>query len=662
VRNEGNLVHPLGRSVPPPESIALPAFRRPRVTVVIPMHGQLALTLRCLASLVRGAGPTPFRAVVVDDASGDESAAVLDKVAGLRVVALDENVGYLRAVNEGARDVDSPYLCLLNNDVELQPGALQALVATLDADAAIGLAGARLVDMADGTLQEAGGIVFDDGSAANYGRGESPTAPAFQHVRDVDYCSAAAVVVRTELWRRLGGFDERYAPAYYEDVDLAFGVRSLGYRVVYEPNAVVEHVEGASHGRDETSGLKAYQVRNRHVFAAKWRHALTRQCAPGTLLARARDRSPGPRVVVIDAQIPAPDRDAGWARAWELVQSLRRLGAVVTVAPMHAQPGDPWKHVLRRQGVEVLDHEEYVGEALAADPDLVMVARIHAASKALLWVRRLAPRALLVFDTVDLHHVRVGRGSEVTGDGAAHQYARALEELEYAVAASADVTLTVSEVERGVLLRSLPNADVRVLSLVHLERAAGPGFADRRGVLFVGSYGHSPNVDGARYLAQHVMPLVREVLPGLPLWLVGGDPPAEVLALADAHTHVPGWLPDLTACYDACRVVAAPLRYGAGVKGKVVDAMGRGVPTVLTPVAAEGMAVEDGVHTLVGRTPAELAGAIVRLHEDRALWCTTARNARRHVSEAYSAARVDSRLAELLDLAVNRHGRAGAVA
>src|SRR5690606_3762654 len=132
-----------------------------------------------------------------------------------------------------------------------------------------GLVGSQLL-YPDGRLQEAGGLVFDDGSAANYGRFEAPDDPRFASLRDTDYCSGAALAIARALFDRLGGFDGRYAPAYYEDTDLAFAVRAAGCRVLYQPASRVVHLEGASAGTDVRSGIKAYQVRNRAVFAAKW--------------------------------------------------------------------------------------------------------------------------------------------------------------------------------------------------------------------------------------------------------------------------------------------------------------------------------------------------------------------------------------------------------
>ena len=237
---------------------------------------------------------TPFELILVDDASPDHAASLVDSVPGVRLIRLSKNVGYLGACNAGAAAARGRHLLLLNNDTEVRPGFLDALVRLLD-DKSVGVVGSKLV-YPDGRLQEAGGIIFRDGTGWNYGRGESPSRFEYAFVREVDYCSGASLLVRGELWQSLGGFDERYSPAYYEDVDLCFSAREAGYRVLYQPASVVIHHEGASHGTDTASGTKRYQEINRHKFVDKWHDELAAQQLPHSGPVVARDRCRGSRV------------------------------------------------------------------------------------------------------------------------------------------------------------------------------------------------------------------------------------------------------------------------------------------------------------------------------------------------------------------------------
>ena len=181
-----------------------------------------------------------------------QPAEALADVTGLRIVTNDENLGFLRSCNRAAAQARGRYLVLLNNDTLVLPGWLDALLQTAKDGEDVGAVGAKLI-YPNGLLQEAGGIVWQDGSAWNWGRGEDPEDPRFQYVRQVDYCSAACLLVPKALFDELGGFDDRYAPAYYEDTDLCFAIRARGKRVLYQPAAQVVHFEGVSHGTDESS-------------------------------------------------------------------------------------------------------------------------------------------------------------------------------------------------------------------------------------------------------------------------------------------------------------------------------------------------------------------------------------------------------------------------
>lgn len=249
--------------------------RWPSVSVLIPVHGQDQETDECLHALF-GAVPNgiDLEVLVVDDASPSRSTFELLETwmardSRVRAIRMEENVGYLRAVNAVASEAVNDVLVLLNNDTEPQPGWLEALLTTFERQPDAGVVGARLI-YPDGTLQDAGGIIFSDGSAWNLGRELPPELPAFRFLRPVHYCTAAGFATPRALWEQVGGFDERFVPAYYEDVDYCFEVRKLGRAVLMQPASVIVHKEGRSHGTDVSSGVKAYQVANRAAFAGKW--------------------------------------------------------------------------------------------------------------------------------------------------------------------------------------------------------------------------------------------------------------------------------------------------------------------------------------------------------------------------------------------------------
>lgn len=613
----------------------------PRASIVIPVYNQFAHTLACLRALAAHPPCASFEVIVVDDGSSDETEASLPQVAGLHYHRRAVNGGFIAACNDGASLARGDYLVFLNNDTIPQPDWLDALLHTFDEHPDCGLAGAQLL-YPDGRLQEAGGVVFADGSAWNYGRFESPDDPRFAFVREADYCSGAALAVPRKLFAGLGGFDTRYAPAYFEDTDLAFSVRHAGFSTLYQPASRVVHMEGTTSGIDTGSGTKAYQVRNRGVFHAKWRDMLATHpqahTDPGSAATRLRNRA----VLVIDESTPRRDRDSGSLRLVHLMQLLRDENAHVVFMPSDRAHDGAYTEALQQQGVEVwyAPYVERMTSWLRGHGhrfDTVVVCRHFVAREFLPMLREHAPQARIVFDSIDLHYVRERRGAEVTGDASLLWTAERTRELELDVIARSDATLVVSETERTLLAQDAPNARVEVLSNLH--RIAGPGrsFADRHDIVFVGGFRHPPNVDAVQWFASSIFPLIRERLPKVRFHCIGGDVPDEIAALSSQPgVLVHGHVPDITPYMDGARVAVAPLRYGAGVKGKVNLSMAHGQPVVATSCAVEGMHLRTGEDVLVADDAAAFAEAVVQAHCDEVLWQRLAANGLLNVERHFS--------------------------
>ncbi|HYG34059.1 MAG TPA: glycosyltransferase family 2 protein [Clostridia bacterium] len=249
------------------------------VAIIIPCFNGVGMTNACLeslfATLPRGA---EVRIVVVDDASDDGTAACLRRWAGRdsRIIVLRNrtNLGFVDSCNRGARRAGAEMLVFLNNDVVLLPGWLPPLLRVFRESPNVGAVGGKLI-LPDGKLQEAGGVVFSDGSAMNFGRGDTDLDdPLYNAVREVHYCSGALLATPRRLFRRLGGFDDQYRPGYYEDTDYCFKLRVHGYRVFFQPESAVVHWEGGSGGQDQSGGMKQYQAINQAKFAARWKAAL----------------------------------------------------------------------------------------------------------------------------------------------------------------------------------------------------------------------------------------------------------------------------------------------------------------------------------------------------------------------------------------------------
>jgi GT2 family glycosyltransferase/glycosyltransferase involved in cell wall biosynthesis len=339
--------------------LVLPVSQQPLISIIIPTFGQHSLSYTCLASIAKHAPKAAIEVLLVDDAAPEPAADALGAIQGLRIIRNDQNLGFLRTCNAAAKQAQGRYLLFLNNDTIVLEGCVDALVSTFEAHQNVGAVGAKLL-FPDGRLQEAGGIVWRDASAWNWGRNDDPEDPRYQYLREVDYCSAACLMVPSDVFAALSGFDERYTPAYYEDTDLCFGIRESGKRVLYQPAAAVVHFEGATHGTDEGAGLKAHQVRNRRVFKEKWALRLSSHLDNGVCPERERDRVDGKRVLWIEACMLTPDQDSGSLRTWRLLGILCELGCKVTFMADNLESSQPYTRQLQQQGIEVQYTRLYV--------------------------------------------------------------------------------------------------------------------------------------------------------------------------------------------------------------------------------------------------------------------------------------------------------------
>jgi GT2 family glycosyltransferase len=591
--------------------------------------------------------------IVVDDASPEPLAEALAPVGGVTLVRAERNGGFIAACNLGAAKARGERLVFLNNDTIVTDGWLEALDRVFARYPDTGLCGAKLV-YPDGRLQEAGGIVWRDGSAWNVGRGDDPDRPEYNYVRRVDYCSGACLAIPKALFDALGGFDARYAPAYYEDTDLAFAVRAAGKAVRYQPAATVVHFEGTTAGRDEHSGVKKHQALNRATFAQRWAVDLATHRSNGDAPSLEADRGARKRVLVVDANLLTPDRDSGSLRMQAILELCGELGAKATFVADNLEYEERYVRSLEERGVEVICKPwvASVAELLARrgpEFDVVVLSRHYVAAKHLDAVRRFAPQARVVFDTVDLHFLRHERQALVDGERAPATHDRDREQ-ELDVVRRADLTLVVSPVERDLLAELEPGARVDVLSNIHEPNAAGRPYAERAGIVFIGGFRHPPNADAVLWYAHEVLPLVRGRLRGVTTTIVGAEPPAAVQALGAPDFVIAGHVADVDPVFASARVSIAPLRYGAGVKGKVNLAMSYGVPVVATSAAVEGMHLANGLDVLVADHPNTFADAIVRAYGDEALWNRLSKagvdNIRRHFSRE-AAKRTLARVLEL---------------
>jgi len=648
----------------PRQPLELPLSDQPEVSIVIPVHGQYAITRRCLAAIAYAPTAIPYEVIVVDDGSPDATAQWLAVEApGVQVVRHDFARGFNQACCSGVAVARGAFVLLLNNDTEPCAHWLEELLAPFQQWSDTGLVGAQLV-MADGRLQEAGGIVWGDGEPWNYGRGGNPYEPRFAYARQVDYVSGAALVMRADLWRQVGGFSPEFSPAYYEDTDLAFKVRQAGSTVRYAPLARVIHHEGVSNGTDTTAaeGLKRYQDVNAPLFRRKWAHAFEPSGEPSYAEAdRIKDRGILGRALFLDHDTPRPDRDAGGHAALVEMELVQALGWKVTFFPANLAWLGRYSEALQRRGIEVihapfvLSLEQFLRER-GDEFDLIYITRYTVAEQALPLISRHAPQARLLFCNADLHHLRQLRAARAQGlEGEAAKQAleqvRQVQQQELAVIRQVHLTFSYSDVEQAVIeaetFAAAPTATCPWV--VHGPERPEP-LEGREGLAFLGSYGHPPNCEAVDTFLAQLWPQLRERLPDLQLHLYGSGMPSTLQSTWGAlpGVRVEGWIADPATLYNRHRLFIAPLRSGAGLKGKVAAAAAHGIPQVLSPVAAEATGLRDRREIWIARCDHDWLEAIESLYSDNNLWRSMSEASHRYARDTWSRERGLSLMATAL--------------
>jgi GT2 family glycosyltransferase/SAM-dependent methyltransferase/glycosyltransferase involved in cell wall biosynthesis len=606
------------------ERLSLPRSDAPEVTIVLVLFNQAELTLHCLRSLLETRAPSEV--VILDNASTDRTGELLDRMDGATVIRSPENLHFLRGVNRAAEVARGGAILLLNNDTWVEPGSIEAAWRRLAEEPDVGAVGGRIV-LPNGTLQEAGSIIWNDGSCLGYGRGRRPHDPEFAFRRDVDYCSAAFLMVRREAFETLGRFDERFAPAYYEETDLCMRLRGAGLRVVYEPAVAVSHFEFGSAG---TNGAMALQERNRERFVERHAEALAidhRPSGDGPLEARMRDEGQG-RILVIDDRLPVASFGSGLPRATDLLNALRDAGWFVTHYPL--QFPEPESHAVARPELEVVYRRGVAGlPAFLAERsgyyDAVLISRPHNMEyfrRAMALAPEFAARTAVIYDAEAIFANREILKRRVLGleSDPARDAAEIAKEL--GLADGADVVLSVSETEAATF-RDAATGVVRVLGHAIAADPTPAGFEARAGLLFVGALDSddSPNVDSVAWFIDAVMPLIdARIGTDWRLTLAGRSEAPRLQAYDSPRVLRLGRVDDLRPLYDAAKALIAPTRFAAGIPMKAHEAAGAGLPLVVTGLLRDQLGWVEGEALAAGDTAEAFAEACVKVMTDAVAW------------------------------------------
>lgn len=601
-------------------------YKTPKISIIIPVYNQFFYTYNCLKAILEHSGEVEYEVILADDCSTDLVKDIDKFVDGITILHNKENLKFLKNCNHAAEKAKGQYLLFLNNDTQVQMGWLQPLIDIMESKNDIGMVGSKLI-YPNGELQEAGGILWKDGSAWNYGNRKNPEDADYNYVKEVDYISGASIMIKTALWKKIGGFDLRFAPAYCEDSDLAFEVRRLGYKVIYQPLSEVVHFEGISNGNDINCGLKLYQGKNSKKFFDKWKHVLEKEhFQNGIFTFYAKDRSKRKKtILVVDDHVPFYDKDAGGRTTFMYLEMFVRKGYKVLFLGDNFYKHEPYTTVLNQMGVEVLygsyyynNWEKWIIEN-GIYLDYVYFNRPHITIKYLDIIKNYT-KAKLLYYVVDLHYLREYRQYKLIGNHELLESSNKWKKLEFEIISKVDVVHVISLYEQEILLKEFPDKLIRNIPVFIYKKSISDvqkDFRLRQDLIFVGGFGHLPNKDAVLWFANNVYPLILQKYPYMKWHIVGSNVPEEIQKLESDNIIIEGFLSDeeLHKLYGECRIAVVPLRYGAGVKGKVVEAAYYQIPLITTSIGAEGLDISDGSMKVCDEA-GTFAEMVCKLYED----------------------------------------------
>ena len=627
----------------------------PLTSIIIPVYNNIELTRRCIHSIYKIKSRSPIEIIVVDDCSpSDDYKTLLSDFPEVRLIRNEKNSGFLLTVNRGAKEAKGEYILILNNDTEVVPGWLDELTCAMSKHPEAGMIGSQLIHLGTGTLQESGNLICKNGDMLPLGRGESPDHPQFNYFREVDFVSAASIILRKKVFvDEMDGFDRIYVPAYFEDPDLGLRLKQKGYKNYVCPLSRVLHQEMASYG----DALDDKCARNRAVFMDRWRDYL----AENALYADREEpkqclKFPKPRIMYIDAEFPMADRGSGGMDAIFFMEYMIKRGYDVVFHGEYT-PGIVPKYtsILLRMGVEcVCQPQRKIWEYLPAAGwsfSYIFVSRIYQA-RCFDWLLKLhCPQAGYIFDTVDVHFVREQLEADLKNDDTLRKLAADTKKYELAAAEAADATIVISSDEKKLL-----ENEYHLTNVYHIPQARELfGLApnpNRRGAVFIGS-AHPPNLDGLRHFHDDILPLLPKdfklTIIGEALKMMIGKSDEYKDLLKCPQFNFVGFVQDLGTELNNAKITIAPLRYGAGTKGKVASSMSYGVPCVSSAFGTEGTGMVHNENIMIAKTPEEFADYIQQLFNDEVLWKKISDGGIKFIKDNYAPETVEKMMDLLFD-------------
>ncbi len=608
----------------------------PLVSIVIPFKDKPHFLEACIKSILNTSAYKNVEILCIDNGSVESATKsllhVISKHEHIQVIDANLPFNFSKLCNLGAQAAKGKYIYFLNADTVLSQDSIVSLVETAERDDSIGAVGSKMVFSHSGNkIQEAGSIVWNDGSTLGYGRDANPLDPRYNFVREVDYCSACSLLVDKTVLEAIGGFDENYDPAYYEDTDLCVMIQDAGYKLMYQPHSVVFHHENGYVGSNAAPLIKKHRER----FCQKWSSHLRHKLEPHSKnILSASNTAAGKRILFLDDVVPDISKGQGYPRAFKLLTTLVNLGYQVTFLPLSdSSKSDPYTSILQQKGIEVLHGEMFELESLLLDRldffDAVFVSRPHNMQKAFEILKQHIPKTPIVYDAEAICAIRE------TLKAKHHKTHKVLQwsiEEEINLANKADSIVSVSQKEQQMFKDYGCQKDVHVIGHPVVADFSSKGFDDRKDILFVGGgiAPGMPNEDALLYFLKEIFPEV-EKQTDAKFHIVGRINSPKIKCLQSERVILHGFVEDIEPFYNDCKMFVIPHRFSAGIPWKLHEAMGKGLPSVVTSLIGEQAQVENKKEAMVAQDSHDFSNKIIDLYQDKNLWNSLRSNIREYL-------------------------------
>lgn len=620
-------------------TMEFPPVESAKITIILILYNRAELTFSCLNSVLRSNFKS-LELVIVDNKSTDRTRQLLKRVKGAKIVLNEENKHFLLACNQANKLATGENLLFLNNDAQVLGNSLENALKTLESSPDIGAVGGKVI-LPDGSLQEAGSIIWKDGSCLGYGRGDEPDAPQYMFEREVDYCSGAFLLTPRHLFSSMGGFDEALKPAYYEETDFCVRLAEQGKKLIYDPNVVILHYEFGSSSSSEKSGQAIeLQKRNKNIFLEKHQAWLSHKQPPALEnILEARALLDGKRkVLFVEDRIPHRYYGSGYTRGNTILHSLLDQNCFVTIYPTDLSYIEDWAtaHSDIPRNVELMSGygrprlKEFLLER-AGYYDLVLVSRPHNMEflSEVMAESDVLKGTKIIYDAEAIFCEREFLQMKLRGEDPSEAFIRESLEKELSLCRNAQHILSVSQKEAN-RFRELGYDSVGVLGHVLEVKPTPKTFSERKDILFVGAIYdiESPNADSVLWFAEEIFPKIQAVLGGDVNFVVAGtnrvpELNRRVEQLGNSNIKMLGRVDDLTRLYNNSRVFVVPTRFAAGIPHKAHEAAARGIPMVVTDLISQQLNWTSGEQLLASASnadAADFANWCVSLYRDNALW------------------------------------------